>query len=58
MIRLFDAFKQYIVNHPKVTAYKPTSGKYDGGKLRDVVKKLKPLEVDSSKDEIDKVGDF
>jgi hypothetical protein len=36
MIRLFDAFKQYIVNHPKVTAYKPTSGKYDGGKLRKI----------------------
>ena len=24
-MKLFDAFKQYIVKHPKVAAYKPTS---------------------------------
>ena len=58
MKKLFDAFKEYVVNHPKVAAYKPTSAKYDGRKLLDVVKKLKPSEVVTSKEELDKVGDF
>lgn len=57
-MKLFDAFKQYIVNHPKVAAYKPTCDKYDGEKLLEVLKKLKPSEVDFNKDEQDKVGDF
>lgn len=32
-MKLFDAFKQYIVKHPKVAAFKPTSADYDRDKL-------------------------
>lgn len=39
-MKLFDAFKQYIVKHPKVAAYKPTSADYDRDKLFAIVKKL------------------
>lgn len=38
-MKLFDAFKQYIVKHPKVAAYKPTSADYDRDKLFAIVKK-------------------
>lgn len=44
MQRFFDAYRQYIVKHSKVAAYKPTSDKYNAEQLRDVVKKL-PKEV-------------
>lgn len=37
-MKLFDAFKQYIVKHPKVAAYKPTSADYDRDKLFAIVK--------------------
>lgn len=36
----FNQFKKYIVKHPKVTAYKPTSEKYDPAQLKDVMTKL------------------
>ena len=57
-MKLFDAFKQHIINHPKVDEYKPTSDKYDGGKLLEVVKKLESAEVDYNQEEVDKVADF
>ena len=44
MQKFFDAYRQYIVKHPKVAAYKPTSEKYDAAQLQDAVKKL-PKEV-------------
>lgn len=36
----FNEFKKYIVKHPKVVEYKPTSEKYDPAKLKDVMTKL------------------
>ena len=35
-MKLFDVFKQYIVKHPRVAAYKPTSNKYDRNQLFDI----------------------
>lgn len=57
-MKLFDAFKQYILTHPKVAAYKPTSDKYDGDKLLGILKELDPAEMDFPEKERDKVGDF
>lgn len=57
-MKLFEAFKQYIVTHPKVAAYKPSSDKYDGEKLLDILKELDATELDFSEEERDKVGDF
>lgn len=57
-MKLFDAFKQYIVTHPKVAAYKPSSDKYDSEKLLDILKELAPDELDFTEEEKDKVVDF
>lgn len=57
-MKLFDAFKQYILTHPKVAAYKPTSDKYDGDKLLGILKELDPAEMDFPEKERNKVGDF
>jgi hypothetical protein len=57
-MKLFDAFKQYIVKHPKVAAYKPTSADYDRDKLFAIVKKLATDDMMVSKEETKKVLDF
>lgn len=57
-MKLFDSFKQYIVTNPKVAAYKPSSDKYDGKKLLDILKELDPTELDFPEEERNKVGDF
>lgn len=57
-MKLFEAFKQYIVKHPRVAAYKPTSDKYDRDELFAILKKLGPEDMKVPQDEIDKVGDF
>jgi hypothetical protein len=57
-MKLFDAFKQYIVKHPKVAAYKPTSADYDRDKLFAIVKKLVTDDMMVSKEETKKVLDF
>ena len=57
-MRLFDAFKQYIVKHPRVAAYKPTSDKYDRNELFAILRKLGPDDMKVPKEEVDKVGDF
>ena len=44
MPEFFDAFKQYIVKHSKVAAYKPTSVKFDVEQLKRVAEKL-PKEI-------------
>lgn len=36
----FNKFKKYIVKHPKVVEYKPTSEHYDADQLKDVMTKL------------------
>lgn len=57
-MKLFDAFKHYIVKHPKVAAYKSSSPEYDEEKLLDILKVLEPMDLDSSDVERDKVIDF
>ena len=57
-MKLFDAFKQYIVNHPKEGAYKPTSNKYDRAKLCGIINELEEDIVEVSQDDEDKLGDF
>lgn len=44
-MKLFDAFKQYIVKHPRVAAYKPTSDKYDRDELFAILRKLGPEDM-------------
>lgn len=57
-MKLFEAFKQYIVKHPRMTAYKPTSDKYDRKELLAILEKLRSEDVKVSKVEVDKVRDF
>ena len=57
-MKLFDAFKQYIVTHPKVAVYKPSSDQYGREKLLDILKELAPAELEFPEEERDKVGDF
>ena len=57
-MKLFDAFKQYVVKHPRVAAYKPTSDKYDRNELFAILRKLGPDDMKVPKEEVDKVGDF
>lgn len=41
MKKFFEAYKKYIIKHPKKLEYKPTNyDKYDAGKLYDVYKKV------------------
>lgn len=41
MKEFFEAYKKYIIKHPKKSEYKPTNyDKYDAGKLYDVYKKV------------------
>lgn len=40
IMTFFNEFKKYVVKHPKVTAYKPTSEQYDSAQLKDVMIKL------------------
>lgn len=58
MQKLFDAFKQYIIKHPKEPAYKPTHTKYDGEKLLGVLKKLDEKNITYTQEEKGKLGDF
>ena len=58
MQKLFDAFRHYIIKHPREEVYKPSSPKYDGNQLIGILKKLDPLELDFPQEEIDKVMDF
>lgn len=57
-MQLFDAFKHYIIKHPKVASYKPSSDLYEEEKLIDIVNELESLNVDFSENERDKVIDF
>lgn len=57
-MRIFEAFKQYIIRHPKVAAYRPTSDSYDRAQLFGIIKKLGPVDMKDSKEELDKVRDF
>lgn len=57
-MKLFDAFKHYIVKHPKVEAYKPSSDNYEEEKLLDILNELEPMDLDFSDVERDKVIDF
>lgn len=57
-MKLFDAYKHYIVKHPKVSAYKPSSPDYDEEKLLGILKELEPMDLDFSDVERDKVIDF
>lgn len=58
LMKLFDAYKHYIVKHPKVSAYKPSSPDYDEEKLLGILKELEPMDLDFSDVERDKVIDF
>ncbi|MBQ7072873.1 MAG: hypothetical protein IJM89_05850 [Bacteroidales bacterium] len=57
-MNLFDAFKQFIINHSKEVAYKPGSDKYDSDKLTAVLKELDFNNIIVSKDDVNKVKDF
>lgn len=57
-MKLFEAFKQYIVTHPREAVYKPSSDKYDGEKLLDILNKLDPKNLEFTEAEKNKVGDF
>ena len=57
-MKLFDAIKQYIVKHPKVAAYKPTSDKYDGEEIVGILNKLEEDGIEVTQEEKDKLGDF
>ncbi|MBR2196573.1 MAG: hypothetical protein IJ911_13300 [Salinivirgaceae bacterium] len=57
-MKLFDAYKQYIIKNPKEAAYKPTSGKYDGKKLYEIVNNLDKTGLDYNREELQKVVDF
>ena len=47
----FDAYKKYIIKHPKKSEYKPTSDKYDEAKLCEVTKNIDATIVCSRDDE-------
>lgn len=57
MSAIFDAFKQYILSHPKVSIYKPTSQNFDSEKLLEVVKKL-PINLPHEDADAKLIGDF
>ena len=58
MRHFFEAYKKYIVKHPKKLEYKPTSyEKYDAGELYDVYKKVDNT-IPCSSDDIMAIEDF
>ena len=57
-MKLFDAIKQYIVKHPIVAAYKPTSDKYDGERIKDILTNLKEEGLEVTQEEKDRLEDF
>ena len=57
-MKLFDAYKQYIVKHSKVAAYKPTSEDYDRDKLFAILKELVKDNEKVPKEEVEKVLSF
>lgn len=58
MMRLFDAFKRYIVKHPREQAYKPMSDEYDREKLYGILRELDLKELECTEEEKGKVLDF
>lgn len=58
MMRLFDAFKRYIVKHPREHAYKPMSDEYDREKLYGILRKLDLKNLECTEKEKEKVLDF
>ncbi|MDE6234492.1 MAG: hypothetical protein K2M56_01930 [Muribaculaceae bacterium] len=57
MREFFNAYKQYIINHPKKVEYKPSHSKYDGSKLYDVYQKIDPA-IHGSEEDVVAIKDF
>lgn len=57
-MKLFDAFKQYIISHPKEVAYKPTSDNYDRTALLTITNKFPLDDIEDTQEERDKIHDF
>lgn len=58
MKEFFEAYKKYIIKHPKKSEYKPTNyDKYDAGELYDVYKKV-DVTIPYSKEDIMAIEDF
>lgn len=57
MREFFNAYKQYIIDHPKKLEYKPSHPKYDGNKLYDVYQKINPT-ILGSKEDVVAIKDF
>ena len=58
MMKLFNKFKQHIIRNPKVVEYRPTSEKYDGKKLIEIMEQLDYAEIACPPEEREKVMDF
>ena len=54
----YDAYKEYIVHHPKVAKYKPTSEKFDEAALEEVTIKLPDDTTRPSEDDFDAIVNF
>ena len=63
MKKFFEAYKGYIINHPKTYEYKPTSKKYDHKELSEISEKLdnnipRSEEDDKAIDDFVKISDL
>lgn len=54
----FDAYREYIVHHPEVAEYKPTSKKFDEDALKEVITKLPSDTMPPTQDDIDAIKNF
>lgn len=57
MREFFNAYKQYIINHPRKVEYKPSHSEYDGSKLYDVYQKIDPT-IHGSEEDVVAINDF
>ena len=55
---LYDAYKEYIVRHPEVAEYKPTSKMFDEEALKEVITKLPSDIMPPTPDDIDAIKNF